>query len=225
MLTALALGAGLMFLLDPDRGRARRARVRDRLAHAARAGRGALGATGRDVAHRTAGAAARLKGRLHHEPVDDEVLVERVRAHLGRAVSHPRAIQVTAEKGVVTLTGPILTAEVPRLVRAAERTGGVREVICALEEHDDPGKVPALQGGGRSRRTRGAMLPPSPATRLAAGVAGVALAGAGATRRGAAGALLALAGLGLIARAAIAAPARRDDAEPAAVSNAQRLPG
>jgi len=49
-------------------------------------------------------------------PVDDDVLVERVRAHLGRAVSHPHAVDVGAADGVVTLRGPTAprSADAPR---------------------------------------------------------------------------------------------------------------
>ena len=206
VLTGLALGASVMYFLDPDRGRARRARMRDQLTHAVRVSGDALGATGRDVAHRTTGAAARVRGMLHHDAVDDDVLVERVRAQIGRAVSHPRAIQVHAEKGLVTLTGPVLTAEIPRLVRATERVRGVREVIAALEQHDEPGNVPALQGetARASRRRRESSAGPRERTataRLMTGTSGLAAASVDVSRRHPAGILLALAGIGLLARA------------------------
>jgi hypothetical protein len=212
VLAGLALGAGLMYLLDPDGGRRRRARLRDRLNHLMRTGGGALGATGRDVAHRTTGAAARLRSMLHHEDVDDEILVERVRAQLGRAVSHPRAIRVLAQDGVVTLEGPVLAVETARLLRAVERVRGVREVISQLDEHDQGSNIPALQGSGARSAAESCASWQSqwpPALRLLAGTTGFVLTGYGAARRGTPGALMAAAGLGLIARSTVGREALR----------------
>jgi hypothetical protein len=192
----LGFGAGLMYFLDPERGRRRRALARDRVVRVAHVGSDAMGATGRDVAQRVSGTTARLRGALRHVADDDAVVVERVRATLGRAVSHPRAIDVQVADGVVTLRGPIIQDEVSRLLRAVERVRGVREVVAELEEHEQAGNVPALQGG-RSVSQREW----SPATRLFTGTTGIALAGYGASRRDAAGALLAAAGAGLLARA------------------------
>ena len=211
MLTGLGMGAALMYFLDPERGRRRRALVRDRLAHTANTSADAMGATGRDVMHRAAGAAARVSGTRRREVVDDVVLVERVRAVLGRFVSHPRAIDVDANDGVVTLRGPILQAEVKRLLRAVAGVSGVRRVENALEEHKQAGNIPSLQGGS---------TPPMPApevwqrhwaptTRLLVGLAGTALAGYGVARRNVPGALIAGTGLGLLARAGTNLEARR----------------
>jgi osmotically-inducible protein OsmY len=148
LLTGLGIGTGLMFFLDPARGRRRRALVRDQAVHWARVGAETFGAKQRDAAHRATGIAARLRSVFSPDAVvGDDVLVERVRAQLGRIVSHPRAIHVEAVNGVVSLRGPILRDETIRLVRAVERVRGVRDVVAELEEHDDPANVPALQGG------------------------------------------------------------------------------
>ncbi len=149
LLTGLGVGVGLMYFLDPERGRRRRALVRDRIVSSAHASGAVVGATGRDVKHRAAGMAARVRNLRHGEAPDDEVLLERVRAQLGRLVSHPRAIDVEVEDGRVTLRGPILSAEVPRLLSSVQRVGGVRDVVNALDEHEEAGHVPALQGGIR----------------------------------------------------------------------------
>jgi uncharacterized membrane protein/osmotically-inducible protein OsmY len=211
VLTGLGIGAGLMYFLDPERGRRRRARIRDRVAHATTVAGDAAGATGRDVAHRASGVAARLRGTLGGREVDHRVLIERVRARLGRVVSHPRAIDVDAADGVVTLRGPILQAEVPRLLNAVERIRGVRDVVNALEEHKEAGTVPALQGGSTPPGLQPDIMQRewSPATRLLTGTTGLALAGYGASRRDMPGALLATAGVGLLARAATNLEARR----------------
>jgi len=168
--TGIATGAALMYLLDPDRGRRRRALLRDKMNRAAHAGVEAAGVAGRDLAHRTTGVAARMKQTLVHEPVDDDVLAERVRAQLGRYVSHPRAVEISAASGVVTLRGPILKGEVQRLLRAVERIPGVREVSPELDEHVTR-DIPALQGGATPAGGWRNMWPGrwSPATRLLTG--------------------------------------------------------
>jgi hypothetical protein len=200
----LGLGAGLMYFLDPERGRRRRALVRDKIAHTARIGEGAIEATGRDVAHRATGVTARVRRMARHGAVDDLVLVERVRAKLGRYVSHPRAIDVDAVDGRVTLRGPILLAEVKRVLKKVNRIPGVREVVSELEEHAEAGNVPALQGGTMPQGEWAGIRQRawSPTMRLLTGTTGIALAGYGAARRDARGAVLAAAGLGLLARAA-----------------------
>ena len=208
MLTGLGIGIGLMYFMDPERGRRRRARVRDQVAHSATIGSDALGTTGRDVAHRATGAAARLRGTLRRGPIDDTVLIERVRAQLGRLVSHPRAITVEAHDGIVTLRGPILKAEAPRLLKGVGRVRGVREVVSALDEHEEAGQLPELQGGRTPSSSRPA-IQWSPARRVLVGTAGTALTGYGVTRRDVPGTVLAAAGLGLLGRAATNLDTRR----------------
>lgn len=210
VLTGLGVGAGLMYLLDPEQGRRRRARVADRIAHARTLTTDAAGATARDMAHRATGLAARVRGAAGRGPTSDLVLTARVRAKLGRLVSHPHALEVDARDGVVTVRGPILQAEARPLLRALERVRGVREVVNQLEEHKEA-DVSALQGG----RTRSGPRPEilqrqwSPTTRVFAGATGAALAGYGTSRRDVPGALLATAGVGLLARAATNLDMRR----------------
>jgi osmotically-inducible protein OsmY len=211
LLTGLGVGITVMYFLDPDRGRRRRALVGDQLTRAGRVSREAVGATTRDVAHRTSGAAARLRTALHRETSDDIVIIERVRAQLGRFVSHPHALDVLAENGVVTLRGPILRAEVNRLLNAVERVRGVRDVVSELEEHEEPGNLPALQGGshpsGPMEQIRFGQW--SPAMRFLTGASALALTSYGASRRDIAGSVVAAFGLALLARAGTNADVRR----------------
>lgn len=204
LFTGMGVGFGLMYLLDPERGNRRLARVRDTAVRGMHTAADAADATARDLANRTAGTAAELRGRfIRRDDVDDRTLAQRVRSKLGRVASHPHAIAVSSENGVITLSGPILQAEVPRLIRTVEAVRGVREVVSQLEEHKQAGDVPALQGGGVPRALRLDMFQRewAPATRLLAGAGGIALTAMGATRRDIPGWLLMAGGAGLLARA------------------------
>jgi hypothetical protein len=134
-----------MYFLDPERGRRRRALVRDKLAHTTRVSTNALGAAGVDVAHRATGLVARARSIVSRRPVDDEVLIERVRAKLGRVVAHPHAISVVSTDVVVRLHGPVLQSEIQRLIRTIARVPGVRRVVNQLDAHSSAGHIPALQ--------------------------------------------------------------------------------
>lgn len=201
--TGLGLGTAAMFLLDPDRGRRRRALVRDKFALATRKTGECMEVTARDLRNRTRGTIAAIQSRLSSDQPDDSVLVDRVRSKIGRSVSHPSAIQVTAENGNVTLSGPVLADEVPHLLTCVKWTNGVQDVTNNLEVHAEAGNHPALQGGRERQGSRSEFLQEnwSPTARLLAGAAGASLAVYGGARRGPLGAGLGAAGLLLTTRA------------------------
>lgn len=200
-----AVGALAMYFMDPHQGRRRRARTRDKMLHAGKALNEAAEVTARDTAHRARGVWAGTRKLFQHAPVSDEVLVGRVRAELGRFVSHAHAIEVTTEGGHVTLAGPILAEEVRPLLRCVRRVPGVRAVSDRLTVHEDGAHVSALQGGTPAPGGRFELLQEhwSPAARLAVGATGLGLlASAWRARGSGACALLGLAGGALVARAA-----------------------
>jgi hypothetical protein len=149
---AAAVGAGLMALLDPQSGKRRRAVIRDRSARAARKLGETAGKRWRDLTNRGTGAVAKVQrlGR-DEEVVTDDVLQERVRAKVGHLVANPSSIEVTAQIGVVTLTGPVLAEEVDRLLRGVRSVRGVSGVENQLEIHVQPDQVPGLQGAADSQ--------------------------------------------------------------------------
>jgi uncharacterized membrane protein len=210
LITGVVVGAGAMYLLDPDRGARRRSLLRDQGVRASHKLADGMSATARDARNRAAGAAAELRSRFRHDQVDDEVLHERVRSAIGRVVSHPSAIMVTASDGAVILSGDILEAEVDELVRRVGQVRGVQEVRNELMIHRTAEGVPALQGGGR-REERPELLQENwaPATRLLVGTIGGILAVQGARTRGQTGVALSTVGLALLARAATNLPTSR----------------
>ncbi|HEX2197129.1 MAG TPA: SRPBCC family protein, partial [Burkholderiales bacterium] len=199
------LGALAMYFLDPQQGRRRRARTRDKAVHASRVLNEAGKVTARDTVHRAKGVWMSTRKLFDHESVGDDVLVERVRAELGRFVSHSHAVEVAAEGGHVTLSGPILADEVRPLLRHVRRVPGVRAVSDRLSVHEDGAGVSALQGGQPAPGSRFELMQEnwSPAARLAVGSFGASLMATAYRVRGTgACALLALAGGTLVARAA-----------------------
>jgi osmotically-inducible protein OsmY len=116
-LGGIGLGAGLMYIFDPDRGRRRRTTARDAAHHIVNDLNSAVGKTSRDLSNRAQGLVAELNSIFRCEEADDDVVAARVRSKLGRAVSHPHGIQVAANHGRVTLSGRILASEVDQLYR------------------------------------------------------------------------------------------------------------
>ena len=178
ILCSAAAGALGMYFLDPQGGRRRRARTRDKLERAQRRLHDAYDVTARDARHRMEGLQAISRRLLHRgERVPDQTLVGRVRAVLGRYCSHPHAIAASVGDGEVTLAGPILAFEAPGLLRAVKRVPGVRGVDNRLELHQEPGNVSSLQGGVPRRGQRFELMQDnwSPSARLLVGTVGLAL--------------------------------------------------
>jgi uncharacterized membrane protein len=198
-----ALGALAMYFLDPQAGRRRRARTRDKVAHTARRLNEAGKVTARDTAHRARGVIAGAKRLLQREDVADGTLVGRVRSALGRVVSHPHAIDVAANDGHVMLSGPILAHEVRPLIRTVRHVAGVRGLDDRLTVYQEASHVSALQGGVPRQGNRFELLQEnwSPAARLASGAAGAGLLLASLRARGGLCAVFSVSGASLLARA------------------------
>lgn len=202
LLGGIGLGATLMYMVDPDRGKRRRALMRDKLARASHKVPDAISATARDISNRVQGMAAQATSAFSSEDVSDEVLVARVRSKLGRIVSHPSSIEVAANQGRVVLSGPILAHETNDLLACVRAVPGVKEVDNLLDVHKQAGDVPGLQGGEPRSGDRFDLMQEnwSPTSRLLAGAAGGALAVYGLSRRDPISLSLGAIGIGLIAR-------------------------
>jgi uncharacterized membrane protein len=184
-LGGIGLGAGLMYILAPDRGRRRRATARDAAHHIVNALDDAVGKTSRDLSNRARGLVSELDSIFKCKEADDEVVAERVRSKLGRAVSHPHAIQVAVNQGSVTLSGQILAGEVDQLLNRVWSVRGVTGVEYRLEAHEQAGGVSSLQGGTPHHGETPELMQSnwSPAIRLLVGIGGGALTLHGARRK------------------------------------------
>ena len=201
-----ALAAGLMYFLDPDHGRRRRAMARKQAVHAWHRGTDAACTTSRDLRNRTVGLAMRLPplGSLAvPELIPDAVLAERVRARMGRLVSHPRSLDVTVARGHVVVSGQVLRPEVRRLLGTIGRMPGVLAVESHLEIHEEAAHVSGLQGETWRPGARFELLQErwSPAARFGMGLLGVNLLANAARRRGLLSLGLGVVGAGVLTRA------------------------
>jgi uncharacterized membrane protein/osmotically-inducible protein OsmY len=185
MIAGAAFGGMLMYLADPNRGNSRRASVRQKVSHGVREF-GCVADKGvRDLRNRTRGILAEVWSSIKAESVPDEVLIDRVRAKIGRAVSHPSEIEVTAKNGDITLYGPVLEQEIGHLIAAADSVRGVRSIENRLEPHKPGDKIPGLEGNSRRRGARFELLQENwaPGTRLLVGTSGaIVLAFSGGNR-------------------------------------------
>lgn len=148
LIGAAGMGAGLMYFFDPDRGKRRRRLLRDKAVHLGRIANDAAGKTRCDIRNHLRGVFARVESVfVDNGAVSNDVLEARVRSKLGRVVSHPKAIEVKAVDGLIILSGPILAAEVHPLLDGVIHVRGVKNIENYLEEHEQAGDIPALQGG------------------------------------------------------------------------------
>lgn len=133
-LGAAAAGALAMYYLDPELG----AQRRKLLAELVRSG--------------LPGGERRVQGRGRHarraylhvasaDPQSDAELRDRIQSRLGRMVSHPGAIQVSVDNGVVRLSGRVLAKEREGLLAQVQQMPGVQKLVNAMSAHDAPQEI------------------------------------------------------------------------------------
>lgn len=207
LLSGLGLGAALMYFYDPERGARRRSLFRDQLVSTMNDAGNAFEPAAEDAANRTRGMLYEARAELTEQDVSDRVLNRRVRAEMGRWVAHPGSIAVNAHNGTVSLHGPVLEHELDGLLKAVKSVRGVESVDNQLSVHKVPGDVPGLQGGDVPAAYAEDLW--SPATRMAVGLAGSALTGAGFKEGGLVGSFFSAVGLASLGRAISGTPAKR----------------
>jgi hypothetical protein len=138
----LGAGAGLMYLLDPERGRIRRGRFLSKASRIVRVDEHKVAKLGKDLLHRAQGIAHEAAASvIPQEDVPDEILMERIRSRMGHVLANPRDVQVHVHAGVVTLEGKLTHASTRRVRDVVMRIPGVREVQDHLT-------APSLFGAG-----------------------------------------------------------------------------
>lgn len=130
-----AIGVGVMYLMDPQRGRQRRAWLSDTLTGWVRNTGQTFYRTGRDVANRAYGTvSSSMSQPARMGPLYSEQLRDRVQAEICRVAPQSQAVQVMADiNGSVTLTGSVRPEDSDRIIAAVEDVDGVNLVINRLE--------------------------------------------------------------------------------------------
>ncbi len=125
----IGLGAGLMYLCDPDRGRARRSRMIGEATGLLHHGEITIAKHGKDLANRMRGLAARAAAEVVPEgAVEDDILIERVRSRMGHLSPHPHEVEVQVRRGVVTLKSKLARADRRRILEEIRSVPGVKRV-------------------------------------------------------------------------------------------------
>ena len=143
VLMAAAFGGLLAYFFDPDGGRGRRAKTRDRLEAYFRRNADAMERRGRYAASRAEGLGHQIENAIapEYEPEpNDATLTQRVESQILRGRDVPKgAININAEEGVVVLRGELDRPEqIRELEDAAAHVKGVRAVRNLLHLRNTP---------------------------------------------------------------------------------------
>jgi osmotically-inducible protein OsmY len=134
-----SFGAALAYLFDPDRGRARRARLTDQVSAAVRDKTRRLEQRTRYVGGKAQGVAARATQAGPSDDVDDKVLADKVRSEvLGAAEFAGCDVLVDVADGAVTLRGEVDEGKIQELRRAVSKVEGVKAVNSLLHPPGTP---------------------------------------------------------------------------------------
>ncbi len=135
-LGAVAAGALAMYYLDPELGARRRALLADLV-------RGGIPGERRNAAARARLARRAYLRATHADPRSDAELRDRIQMRLGRMVSHPGAIRIDVDNGVVRLSGRVLAKERDGLLAQVHDMPGVQKLVNAMTAHDNPQEIVA----------------------------------------------------------------------------------
>lgn len=129
-----AAAAAAMYLLDPDRGRSRRAKLSDQAAALARKAEEKARAQAEYQKGVAQGLAHDLTEPFRPRPdFDDETLRQKVKSEaIGRWEGPKSDVEVDVESGVVTLKGNVDSENVDQLIRLVKGVPGVASVSDQL---------------------------------------------------------------------------------------------
>ena len=147
MMAGAALGATVMYFCDPHRGKARRAELQQRAASAARQGGHQVAKRAEDLLNRAKGAIAKTDAAFERgdEPIDDDILAERVRSHMGHITAHASDIETEVVDGVVALRGTVSPDKRRPLIDEILAIPGVRGVRDVLVSGVPSERRPAVR--------------------------------------------------------------------------------
>ena len=145
MIAGAAVGATVMYFCDPHRGKARRAELQQKAASSARKAGHEVATKAEDLLNRAKGAVAKADAAFERgeEVMDDDVVAERVRSHLGHLTERASDIQTEVESGIVALYGTVSPDKHRHLVNEILTIPGVKGDRDRLVPAGSGRKVPA----------------------------------------------------------------------------------
>jgi len=155
-LAAGAAGVAAAYFFDPQMGRTRRAKARDRIAAMVRRAGRRLGRKGRWLEGKAYGLRMKATHPVEQpKDFDDATLAHKVESEVLRGTDKGR-ISVNAEDGIVVLRGEVDSPEqMNSLAEAVLRLPGVTGVenLLHLPGESAPNKAPAQEASARARRS------------------------------------------------------------------------
>jgi osmotically-inducible protein OsmY len=142
-ITGIAVGATLMYFLEPRTRLRRQALVRDQAVRIAHRSIIVGNKLSRHLRNRLQGVVALTADLIRPQGIDsDTKIAARVRSALGRATKHAHTITVEVHEGRVALKGPLAAHEAGGVIRATERVRGVTRVDNLLTPPMPEGSSP-----------------------------------------------------------------------------------
>lgn len=148
----LAIGAAMMYFLDPTRGGQRRTRMAREATRICEQTGTAFRETGSRIASRLRQRAGQAQSVMQRgDETDGEHLLQRVRAQVSQAISRPAEVQLMADAGgVVTIYGRVPASEADKLLSTVSGVTGVRRIINRTEVQDITPIATATLGSGQT---------------------------------------------------------------------------
>lgn len=145
MMAGAALGAGVMYFCDPHRGKARRAELQQKAGGVVRQAGHEVAIKAEDLVNRAKGVVAKAEAAFEHcgESVDDDVVADRVRSHMGHVTEHASDIKTEVVSGVVALRGTVAPDKHRHLIDEILAIPGVKGVRDLLTPAGRKVPVPA----------------------------------------------------------------------------------
>ena len=145
-----AWGAGLMYILDPNRGRTRRARVRDKVVRGIHVLQCESSKQLRNAGHHLVGSVLELRSSVRDRVrnIEPDILIDRVKAQLGRDVRHMRMLDFHVADDCLVVEGPVLRGEAEKIRRKLEKVRGVKSCDVRVEEigHEEMASLSGQRG-------------------------------------------------------------------------------
>jgi hyperosmotically inducible periplasmic protein len=157
-----AAGAAAAYLLDPDQGRGRRARLADQAEAMLRRTSAAAAGRARHAVSAAVGTVLEARSRLMPAPADDTTLRDRIRSEaLGHSAVPAGRINLDVVDGRATLRGelddPGVIEDVVRRVRAVPGVVGVENLLHTSSQEPAANKRAAV----RASELAGETTPPT----------------------------------------------------------------